>query len=344
MKHEAKKMRLVSDDVYERLMNPHVVQQLQLHRQPESGGKSTFSTTATTTSKPLRDGATIDVEAVLKNPTLGDDQKWKLIQSELHRMSDRAKYRVQIEKRSGEGNGGDDDENDGNRRSKTTKEKMVDASTETAVKMANAGTGMADGDLGDDKVPYSMRWIPPSQKGKAMRLLQVLQDRPGIRWTDKGVVIVGGAKIEDSQIGSLIKYALRATGKEPVGWEEFCEFLARAKIPVSLVGNAALKHTMLSLSPKVARSPPRDQHLNVSSSTPQTPARTPRPARKRRKAGGDSPQQHGEGKRGKRGKKKRKTTTRRGSGGGRKAGKGRGKRGKGEGKRGKVVFGWKAFG
>jgi hypothetical protein len=198
---EAKKMRLVTDDVYERLMNGNLPP-------PRPVGASS------TAAKP----APIYSESeILNSKTLGDDQKWKLIQQQFHRMleqnaAQRGKpLKVQIEREDGE------------------QDTVVEGK-------------MPIGDL--------LTWFPKNQSTKAANVLEFLNARKSIEWDRYGKVAIDGRDIDGARIPELVKHALKASGREPAGWNAFRDYLVREDIPISLISNTALKTILISQSSK----------------------------------------------------------------------------------------------
>jgi hypothetical protein len=245
----AKKMRLVTDDVYERLMNGNLPSKTLLRT-------SASSNNSNPNTVPVR-----SEDEILSDSKLGDDEKWKLIQQQLHRMLEiksaegkKPPLKVQIEKDDGDGDEKEDEP-------------------------SGAPTAAAAATVSKDKIPMFLSQIPKNLRAKALVVIQFLKDRKNIRWDERGNVWIDGAEIDGAHIADLIKCSLRTSVREPLGWGEFCEFLASVKTPPSLIGNRSLKTFLTSSkSPKLLWSTPAssergrktkdDSEADVSSSTP----------------------------------------------------------------------------
>ena len=283
-------MRIIPDEVYQRLMNNNVPQPVikaPISSSPGvSGGTRVFSE-----------------EEIMNDPTLSDETKWRLLQTQMHRMFETLKknrvdtakpVKVSIEKNSEE----EEEEED-----KKKKKKL--SATPTAVgsdKTAAAAEG--------ERLPFFIEWIPAVQRIRALKLVQFLNECQGIEWSEHGRVSIDGEPIPYSQIAELVKYTLKAAGEKPTGWREFSEFLQASKVPKSLVGNKALKSALdspyPSSSPSSLKTPLRSP--GVTSSTPSVPQTRGRKKKRKIELSPPalSPNQNGTGK----GKGKRSCWTR----------------------------------
>jgi hypothetical protein len=279
----AKKMRLMVDSEYEQFMgqnlpkpHPYVVG----GSEPRSSGGAVNRVTQP------------EME-VLKSKSLGDDQKWKIIQEQLHRMIEQTRdqqkrpLKVQIQ----------------------AEEEGDSESSASAVKNSDTGSVSV-------RLPSFISRFMVKQRPKAQNLFGYLKNIDEIFWDTSGKVFIGGEDIEGSHIATLVKYALVPSGRKPVGWDEFCDLLRFVKAPLTLFGPAARKYFV----PPAAVKKKKKKGGRGSSPSPHPDSTTPVAARSTRKSRAELIQnqdaaaeikQEGEGRRGrtKRGGKKRGKTS-----------------------------------
>ena len=72
--------------------------------------------------------------------------------------------------------------------------------------------------------------MPPNQRYKAKRMLNLLRNNPEVDFNDKGELIYRQSSIPNSDIVDLIGDATRSKSSEdPVGWQEFAQSLKVSK-------------------------------------------------------------------------------------------------------------------
>jgi hypothetical protein len=213
----AKKMRLMVDSEYERFVNGNLPKP---HPFVVSGGASDRSAAAIV--RPESD--------ILNDKKLGDDQKWKMISEQLHRMlqmtSEQRKRPLRVQIQADEDAGNSD----------------------------KSGTSAAKTVAGDKsaRLPNFVAKFPKHQWGKASNVIKYLKENSDIDWDIRGRVFFDGEEIEGSHIADLVKFALRTArgvGNPPTGWDEFCVILVDVELPPSLISNTQLKQILISHSP-----------------------------------------------------------------------------------------------
>jgi hypothetical protein len=142
----------------------------------------------------------------MNNPKLGDDQKWKLYQQNLHRMIDLSKeckpIKVQIDKSK-------DDSHDGH-----------------------------DEVVKQDHCSSFLTLFTKPQKEHANMIFQFLsQYSDDIKWDKVGRVILNGEVLEGSHIVEFIRYLIKSKSNRPKHWESFAAVLKDLNIPLELISN-----------------------------------------------------------------------------------------------------------
>jgi hypothetical protein len=256
---------------------------------------------------------------ILNDKKLGDDQKWKMISEQLHRMlqmtSEQRKRPLRVQIQSEEDAAG----NSGN----------------------SASAGVKDSDKGGARLPNFISKFPKHQWGKASNVIKYLKENSDIEWDSRGRVFIDGDEIEGSHIVDLVKFTLRTArtaGNPPTGWDEFVVLLAEVDLPPALISNTQLKQILTSHSPtkEVVRTPeeqrtvakrrnqgeatPSRQQVSSTVRTPQKKASGPQTRGKailfqQEQNGEDDTIQHGRGRRRKckKGKTKKRKTASKGS-------------------------------
>lgn len=123
--------------------------------------------------------------------------------------------------------------------------------------------------------------ISEKYKSKARRLLSFLSGIPGMSWTDRGELRVGGRLYPDSHIVDLVTRAVKPpsglsvkSGATPEGWAPFADALRGANVPLDLVSSsvhrewAKGKPTFVSSPPSEGRKRRRKQRGESVSRSP----------------------------------------------------------------------------
>ena len=109
---------------------------------------------------------------------------------------------------------------------------VPDAAAAVAAPVRDAG-GMGAGE--DDEM---LGLVSDKFRPKARRLLAFLKRQPGVSWTDRGELSVGGHVYRGSHIVDLVSKSVkpsRATKTAPAGWEPFVDVLKRGNVPLDLM-------------------------------------------------------------------------------------------------------------
>jgi len=299
-------MRIVTDEVYQQLINGNLPDPNRQHAVPPKPS-----------APPMTE---LDI---LNDPTIPPVKKWKMLQAEWYRnhelmTSKRGKpVKVQIDKGDNDDDYGDDE----------------------PVKSEPVKSEPAEDAADDDGIPYFMTRIPGSLRKGAREVFQFLSRCRGIGWGEDGTVYIGGTEIYDSSISELVSHALKPVrGKEPVGWSDFCAFLIKVKVPEWMVSPSVLKgsYTIKRKGKKgAAITPPPSTSKASPTSTPNTRYR--KKLKEDDNQNGTGQKGRGRGLAGKNKKRKKKASTRKAA---RKTATGKKRARQG----GRKRFGWKAFG
>src|SRR5579862_3926981 len=271
----AKKMRLMMDSEYERFVNGNLPKPHPFVSGSTSGGAVPLI------ARPESE--------ILKDKSLGDDQKWKIISEQLHRMlqttSEQRKkpLRVQIQTEEDAGKDGSGSNS---------------ASVRATVGVRNSGKVA--------RLPNFLVNFPKNLQTKAVNVIRVLKDSGDIEWDGRGKVFIDGNDVEGSHIADLVKFSLRTSrsaGKPPTGWDEFCAYLADIDIPPSLISNTQLKQILISQPSKDDwATPPSGNTVKRKNRSPDSTTPTPKKPASARKTRPKTIQfeevtQHGSGRR-----------------------------------------------
>ena len=254
----AKKMRIVTDEVYQQLINGNLPDPNRQHAVPPK--------------PPAPPMTELDI---LNDATIPPVKKWKMLQAEWYRnhelmTSKRGKpVKVQIEKGGGDDYGDDDDDPI---KSEPVKSEPVDA---------------------DDGIPYFLTRIPGSLRNRAREMFQFLNRERGIGWGEDGTIYIGGTEIYDSSISELVSHALKPVrGKEPIGWSDFCAFLIKVKAPEWMVSPSVLKGSY------AIKRRGKTKQVLVTPSTSKSPTSTPNTRYQSKKQKEVDNNQNGKGQKG----------------------------------------------
>jgi hypothetical protein len=238
----AKKMRLMVDSEYERFVSGNLPKP-----HPFVVGANTSSSSGGSVPAIARPESEI-----LNDKKLGDDQKWKIISEQLHRMlqmtSEQRKrpLRVQIQT----------DEDAGN--------------------SAPAAVSVKNSEKSASRLPNFIAKIPKNLWQKAANVIHRLKESADIDWDSRGKVYIDGDEIDGSHIADLVKFTLRTArtvGNPPDGWDAFCTFLVQVGIEPSLISNTQLKQLLVSHSSKNFARTPEEQRTVAKRGDPTTPSR-----------------------------------------------------------------------
>ena len=78
--------------------------------------------------------------------------------------------------------------------------------------------------------------IPKNLKSKGNRLLNFINNDPGINFNERGELIVDGFTIANSDASDLVNHVLKKSKVPPIGWNLFKDKLQRMNVPRSLLG------------------------------------------------------------------------------------------------------------
>jgi hypothetical protein len=245
----AKAMRLVPDDVYQRLINgnlpptvtdPHPAKLAEQF--PHYGH--------------VHGDELYNFSAVLNNTQLGDDEKWKLYQQKMHRSLDKQEI---LEK------------------------------TKPAVKVQLAGEDgkvvtFADQQQRDGKKTHPHREpvlssFSKPQQAKAQIVVDELKRTSGLTWDDVGSVRINGTDLQGANIADLVTYMITARQKVPPGWEEFGDHLHEQNFPKKNITNVAARKYVSDPIGYIGATPPTGIRPSLRSKNLRSAFTTPRVTR-----------------------------------------------------------------
>jgi hypothetical protein len=226
MNRTAKKKRLIPDEEYHRLI-----------KQSTSSPSTAAIETQIQQQQQQMDNQMSHKSTSGDYSKLGDDQKWKLYQSALHRMLESSQ---QLDK------------------------KPVKVQFDTPLPDFSSKSTL-ESPLNNSQ-PISSSFVdhlPKIHQAKASGLKQYLENCESIEWGENGEVSLHGFPVQNSHISDLISHLIKPTGRNPVGWDQFVSLLSRVNIPLSLIGNTAVKNSIIKLR-EVAKTTPKKQSKRKS--------------------------------------------------------------------------------
>jgi hypothetical protein len=207
----AKGMRLVSDDVYERLIAGNL-------RKPDPAVTSQFNR--------AEGDELYDFTAVLDKPNLGNDDKWKLYQARMHRNleakqileKERPPVKVQFADppTAGAAGGG-----------------VIKAAADTTTTAVDSG-GLSE-------------FFTKPQRESAAKIINYLERNGNVAW-DGRVLKIDDSVLEGANLIDLVYYLVTKKQPRPASWEQFAEYLHVLNLPKSFVLNKSAQNYIVKLS------------------------------------------------------------------------------------------------
>jgi hypothetical protein len=198
MKH-AKGMRLVPDDVYQRLMSGNF---------PPT---KTNQPSANSVESAEQSGRNLyNFSDALTAPGLGDDEKWKLYQQRLHRS---LVARENLERN------------------------RLPVKVEIAQKTQN-GEEEESANQEKTRQPSLSSLFTKNFREKAEKVINYIEMNGDMTW-DGGVVKIRGNALAGARMVDLVNYVVKSRTPIPPGWIEFAAHLAEIGFPEMLITNSA---------------------------------------------------------------------------------------------------------
>jgi hypothetical protein len=215
---QAKAMRLVPDDIYQRLISGNLP--------PESTLSSSQQTMQIPPGDPL-----YDFTAVLNRPDLGKDEQCKLYLQRYHRSKE-AQSILEKEKPP----------------VKVQFSKQDDAAAEMMMEDQQQQQHQQQKQKKRSQADLSRAlYFDKSHREKAARVLAFLEENSSIV-QEKGLLKLDGVQVEGGNLIDLVNYLVSQSRAKPSGWDEFAKFLHTINMPQSLIVNAAARKQINSLS------------------------------------------------------------------------------------------------